>query len=87
MAYPQEQEIQQRAYEIWMAAGCPQGQDQEHWYRALEELGDPDRPGTPGSASGGMEGEPGERFSGGPLEGSDGFSGKRNRIAPNITDN
>jgi hypothetical protein len=30
--------IAQRAYEIWKASGCPNGKDQEHWFRAEREL-------------------------------------------------
>jgi hypothetical protein len=27
-----------RAYEIWKESGCPNGRDQEHWFRAEREL-------------------------------------------------
>ena len=27
-----------RAYEIWIEAGCPHGEHEEHWYRAEREL-------------------------------------------------
>ena len=27
-----------RAYEIWLESGCPNGQHEEHWYRAEREL-------------------------------------------------
>jgi len=30
--------IAQRAYEIWKENGCPNGRDQEHWFRAEREL-------------------------------------------------
>jgi hypothetical protein len=30
--------IAQRAYEIWKETGCPNGRDQEHWFRAEREL-------------------------------------------------
>lgn len=30
--------IARRAYEIWQAQGCPQGQDAENWYQAEREL-------------------------------------------------
>jgi hypothetical protein len=30
--------IAQRAYEIWKESGCPNGKDQEHWFRAEREL-------------------------------------------------
>ncbi len=31
-------DIAQRAYEIWKESGCPNGKDQEHWFRAEREL-------------------------------------------------
>lgn len=30
--------IRQRAYDIWIAEGCPAGKDVEHWARAKQEL-------------------------------------------------
>ena len=30
--------IRERAYEIWQAEGSPTGKDQEHWYRARQEV-------------------------------------------------
>jgi hypothetical protein len=30
--------IRQRAYDIWMAAGCPAGMDTAHWNQAEREL-------------------------------------------------
>lgn len=30
--------IRQRAYDIWIAEGCPAGKDAEHWDRAKREL-------------------------------------------------
>ena len=30
--------IRQRAYEIWIADGCPAGKEVEHWKRAEQEL-------------------------------------------------
>jgi hypothetical protein len=30
--------IAQRAYEIWMQSGRPNGHDQEHWFQAEREL-------------------------------------------------
>ena len=30
--------IATRAYEIWLESGCPEGCEQEHWYRAEREL-------------------------------------------------
>ncbi|MHC5004377.1 MAG: DUF2934 domain-containing protein [Planctomycetota bacterium] len=32
------EQIARRAYEIWMAAGCPDGQDQCHWFEAETQL-------------------------------------------------
>ncbi len=31
-------EVARRAYDIWQAAGCPQGCDKEHWQQAEAEL-------------------------------------------------
>jgi hypothetical protein len=33
-----EQQIQQRAYEIWLSEGCPLGRDRIHWLRAEAEF-------------------------------------------------
>ena len=33
-----EQRIQERAYEIWERAGCPEGKSVEHWLRAEAEI-------------------------------------------------
>jgi hypothetical protein len=30
--------VAQRAYEIWLASGRPNGKDQEHWFQAEREL-------------------------------------------------
>lgn len=35
---PSRAEIAARAYEIWRESGCPQGDHDEHWYRAEREL-------------------------------------------------
>lgn len=32
------EEIERRAYSLWEAAGCPQGQDQNYWFKAVSEL-------------------------------------------------
>lgn len=32
------EEISQRAYELWVARGCPDGSPDEDWFRAQEEL-------------------------------------------------
>ena len=34
---PLTQQIRQRAYEIWLGEGCPQGRDRIHWLRAEAE--------------------------------------------------
>lgn len=38
MTGPTEQEIRTRAYELWKAAGEPQGQMDVLWYKAEKEL-------------------------------------------------
>ena len=40
--------VRLRAYQIWDREGRPHGLDQEHWLRALKELGlgEPERDGT-----------------------------------------
>jgi hypothetical protein len=38
MTGPTEQEIRTRAYELWKAAGEPQGQMDVLWYQAEKEL-------------------------------------------------
>lgn len=30
--------IRQRAYDLWCRAGCPDGQDHEHWEQATREI-------------------------------------------------
>ena len=35
---PAQERIAVRAYQIWLEAGCPHGEDREHWYRAEREL-------------------------------------------------
>jgi len=34
-----EATIASRAYELWLARGCPQGSPEEDWYRAEQGLG------------------------------------------------
>jgi hypothetical protein len=36
---PTQEEISTRAYEIYVAEGCPEGSSVEHWLRAERELG------------------------------------------------
>lgn len=33
-----EDKVRRRAYELWEADGCPSGQDQQYWFKALAEL-------------------------------------------------
>ncbi|MCD7058653.1 DUF2934 domain-containing protein [Pelagibacterium xiamenense] len=61
--------IRARAYELWEQEGRPEGRDQDHWFRAAQEIAqsqdassgggdrlpDPDLPGSPGTASNGFE--------------------------------
>jgi hypothetical protein len=35
---PSQVEIAGVAYQLWLARGCPQGSDQEDWFRAEEIL-------------------------------------------------
>ena len=37
-----ENRIRQRAYAIWQKAGAPDGQHQEHWAKACEEIDEED---------------------------------------------
>jgi hypothetical protein len=30
--------IKRRAYELWEIDGCPQGEDQTYWFKAVAEL-------------------------------------------------
>jgi len=30
--------VRRRAFQIWLAQGCPQGRDKEHWHQAEAEL-------------------------------------------------
>ena len=38
MADPTAEQIQQRAYELWHAAGRPEDREQEFWYEAERQL-------------------------------------------------
>lgn len=33
-----EDQIKRRAYELWEADGCPEGQDQAYWFKAMAEI-------------------------------------------------
>ncbi|MBY0509376.1 MAG: DUF2934 domain-containing protein [Rhodospirillaceae bacterium] len=35
--HDEQEQIRQRAYEIWMSEGCPDGRDREHWLEAERE--------------------------------------------------
>jgi hypothetical protein len=35
---PTEQEVRERAHEIWLAEGMPEGREVDHWMRARREL-------------------------------------------------
>lgn len=35
---PTEEAIRERAYHLWLASGCPEGQADAHWRQASEEL-------------------------------------------------
>ena len=39
-ATPDQEAIAARAYQLWLDRGCPDGTDQEDWYRAEQELRD-----------------------------------------------
>ena len=38
------QRIRERAYAIWLAEGCPDGRDGDHWLRAEREVAAPSLP-------------------------------------------
>jgi hypothetical protein len=38
MAYPTDDQIRIRAHQLWEQAGKPEGQDDEFWHRAEQEL-------------------------------------------------
>jgi hypothetical protein len=33
-----EQQIRERAYQLWTESGCVQGRDEEHWFEAERQL-------------------------------------------------
>lgn len=33
-----QDEIQRRAYHLWEADGCPEGRDQNYWFKAVAEI-------------------------------------------------
>ena len=38
MANPSDEQIRERAHQLWEAAGSPEGREQEFWYQAEKEL-------------------------------------------------
>ena len=38
MSEPTDEQIRERAQQLWEAAGRPKGREQEFWYRAEKEL-------------------------------------------------
>jgi hypothetical protein len=38
---PTNEQIRQRAYQIWREAGCPEGRHEEDWAQARSELQNP----------------------------------------------
>jgi hypothetical protein len=51
-----EQKIRERAYQLWLDAGQPEGQEDAHWRRASEEIGGADA-GAGSTAGGSMQPE------------------------------
>lgn len=43
-ASPQENQIAERAYQIWLESGQPEGLDEENWHQAQRELSGNARP-------------------------------------------
>ncbi len=37
-AAPPAEKVALRAYQIWQESGCPEGKQEEHWFRAEREL-------------------------------------------------
>jgi len=59
-------EVQVRSYLIWESEGCPDGRDQEFWFRAEAELAQQARPGkarAKKSAAASMKAQPAKRSS------------------------
>ena len=50
MSDDRERRIRERAFDIWIEQGQPQGKDREHWERAEKEVDDAP-PLVPGGAS------------------------------------
>jgi hypothetical protein len=41
MAYPTDEQIRIRAYELWEQAGKPEGREEEFWHLAERDLQEP----------------------------------------------
>jgi hypothetical protein len=41
-AWPSDDAVRLRAYELWQSAGCPTGRPDEFWHRARAELSEDD---------------------------------------------
>lgn len=68
-----EDRVRERAYELWVEEGRPEGHDQEHWRRARDEIEaeDADLARNPGIGSSiGRQGD-----APGPLDGESTFEG------------
>jgi hypothetical protein len=46
-----EDRIRQRAYELWLAAGSPDGSPEQYWLMAEQELSSHDNPVEPSGPS------------------------------------
>jgi hypothetical protein len=45
MAFPTDDQIRNRAHQLWEQAGKPDGRGGEFWHRAEQELQETDNPG------------------------------------------
>lgn len=48
LSEPSEQEIRERAHQLWERAGQPEGREEEFWHAAEQELRNEDRSNTLG---------------------------------------
>ncbi|SFK13327.1 Protein of unknown function [Bradyrhizobium sp. Gha] len=46
LSEPNEQEIRERAHQLWERAGKPEGREDEFWHAAEQELRNEDRSNT-----------------------------------------
>ncbi|SFV27369.1 Protein of unknown function [Devosia crocina] len=44
--HPEDEMIRERAYQLWIDAGQPDGREQEFWYQAERELAEEDEVDT-----------------------------------------